>query len=72
MMTNSNENLIRLEETLAYLENTIDTLNQVVTEQTGQISDLQRQMQLMYNYLHNNSDDGIAPFDLMADKPPHY
>ncbi len=71
-MTNSNESLIHLEETIAYLENTIDTLNQVVTEQTGQISDLQRQMQLMYNYLHNNRDDGIAPFDLMADKPPHY
>ncbi len=71
-MTNNNENIIKLEETIAYLESTIDTLNQVVTEQTGQIADLQRQMQLMYNYLHNNSDDGIAPFDLMADKPPHY
>ncbi len=67
-----NQEIIRLEETIAHLEMTLEELNTVVTEQTGQIADLQRQMQLMYNYLHANSDDGIAPFDLMADRPPHY
>ncbi len=67
-----NQEIIKLEETIAHLEMTVEELNTVVTKQTGQIADLQRQMQLIYNYLHNNSDDGIAPFDLMADKPPHY
>ncbi len=64
--------IITLEETIAHLEVTVEVLNTVVTEQTQQLQDLQRQVQLMYNYLHANADDGIAPFDLMADRPPHY
>ncbi len=71
-MPSTEQQIITLEETIAHLEITVDELNSVVTRQGQQLQDLQRQVQLMYNYLHANADDGIAPFDLMADKPPHY
>lgn len=68
------DELIDLQIKIAYLENTVDDLNAVVTDQTLHIKDLQDQLKLIYRYLENQhgNDDGIAPFDLLADKPPHY
>lgn len=59
---------------VTYLENTVDELNAVITTQTLQIKDLQDQLKLIYRYLQatHGDDDGIAPFDLLADRPPHY
>ncbi|MDO4450127.1 MAG: SlyX family protein [Moraxella sp.] len=73
-MTDLGTELIDLQIKIAYLENTVDDLNAVVTDQTLHIKDLQDQLKLIYRYLENQhgNDDGIAPFDLLADKPPHY
>lgn len=71
-MTDINQQIIELQSTIAHLELTVDDLNKVVSKQDKQLQDLQRQLQLMFNFLNANQDDGIAPFDLLADKPPHY
>ncbi|WFF39637.1 SlyX family protein [Moraxella nasibovis] len=73
-MTDTHAQLIDLQIKIAYLDNTVDDLNAVITSQTLQIKDLQDQLKLIYRYLQNQhgNDDGIAPFDLLADKPPHY
>lgn len=69
-----NQELIELQIKIAYLENTVDELNQVVTSQTLQLTDLQNQLKLIYRYLEqrHDNDDGIMPFDLLNDRPPHY
>ncbi|WP_066803991.1 SlyX family protein [Moraxella oblonga] len=68
------DELIDLQIKITYLEKTVDELNTVITSQTLQIQDLQDQLKLIYRFLENQhgNDDGIAPFDLLADKPPHY
>ncbi|MDO4441739.1 MAG: SlyX family protein [Moraxella sp.] len=73
-MTNTTAQLIDLQIKISYLENTVDDLNTVITSQTLQIKDLQDQLKLIYRYLENQhgNDDGIAPFDLLNDRPPHY
>lgn len=71
-MTDINQQIIELQSTIAHLELTVDDLNKVISKQDKQLQDLQRQLQLMFNFLNANQDDGIAPFDLLADKPPHY
>lgn len=71
-MTNTHADITDLQIKIAYLENTIDTLNDVMTRQDKTLKDLQDQLKLIYKFLENNHDDGIAPFDLLADKPPHY
>lgn len=67
-----NTQLVDIQTTLAHLEITVEALNKVVSQQDQQIQDLQRQLQLMYSYLQNNSETGVAPFELLADRPPHY
>ncbi|MDO5651481.1 MAG: SlyX family protein [Moraxella sp.] len=64
--------LIDLQIKIAYLENTVDTLNDVIAKQDRRLHDLQDQLKLIYARLEQDRDDGIAPFDLMADRPPHY
>lgn len=72
-MTDIHTQLIDLQIKIAYLENTVETLNEVIATQDRELKDLQDQLKLIYQYLQNNyNDDGIAPFDLLADRPPHY
>ena len=67
------EQVIELQMTMAHLELTVDRLDQVVTQQDKRIRDLQRQLQLVYKQVEGQSgEEGIAPFDVMADRPPHY
>lgn len=68
----SSDALTDLQIAVAHLEVTVDTLNQVISRQDKQIADLQRQLQLLYGHLERQTDSGIAPFDLWADRPPHY
>ena len=65
------DDIIDLQIKIAYLENTIDALDKVIAHQDQAIKDLQDQLKLIYKYLQNK-DDGIAPFNLLADRPPHY
>jgi SlyX protein len=65
--------MIELQMNMAHLELTVDRLDEVITQQDKHIRDLQRQLQLVYKQVENQTEnDGIAPFDVMADRPPHY
>ena len=69
---NLTNDIIDLQIKVAYLERTIDILNDVVTKQDNLLKDVQDQLKLIYKFLQKEHDDGIAPFDLLADRPPHY
>lgn len=66
------QTIIELQTHISYLEDSVDSLNDVIAKQDKQLQDMQRQLQLMFNYLHSQADGGVAAFDLLADKPPHY
>ncbi|TXD97594.1 SlyX family protein [Psychrobacter frigidicola] len=71
--TELQEQMIELQMNIAHLELTVERLNDVVTQQDKHIRNLQRQLQLVYKQVESQSaDDGIAPFDVIADRPPHY
>ncbi len=65
--------MIDLQMSMAHLEQTVERLDQVITRQDRDVQILQRQLQLIYNQVESQSgEEGIAPFDVMTDKPPHY
>jgi SlyX protein len=48
-------------------------LNQQLAIQTREIADLKKQMQLLYQRVEaSDLSEGIAAFDPMSNKPPHY
>lgn len=71
-MQNQLEQIVELQTRVSFLEDHIDQLNQVIAKQDKQLMDLQDQLKIIYQQLTTKDDDGIAPFDLLADKPPHY
>lgn len=71
-MQNQLEQIVELQTRVSFLEDHIDQLNQVIARQDRQLMDLQDQLKIIYQQLTTKDDDGIAPFDLLADKPPHY
>ncbi|AKG07877.1 SlyX protein [Moraxella bovoculi] len=71
-MSDTHADITDLQIKIAYLENTVDTLNDVIAHQDKALKDLQDQLKLLYKFLESRDDDGIAPFDLLADRPPHY
>ena len=65
--------LIDLQTELLFMEDTLDKLDNIVTEQCQLIADQQRQLQLLYQKLETQTQGSqIQPFDLLSDKPPHY
>mgnify|MGYP000911770460 CR=1 FL=1 len=65
--------LIDLQTELLFMEDTVDKLDNIVTEQSQLIADQQRQLQLLYQKLETQTQGSqIQPFDLLSDKPPHY
>ncbi|WP_201532862.1 SlyX family protein [Psychrobacter ciconiae] len=65
--------LVELQMSVAHLELTVEQLNAVITKQDRHLRTLQRQLQLLYQQIESNQEDeGIAPFDVISDKPPHY
>lgn len=65
--------LIDLQTQVLFMEDTVDKLDNIVTEQSQLIADQQRQLQLIYQKLESQtSGSQIQPFDLLADRPPHY
>lgn len=71
-MSDTHADITDLQIKISYLENTVDTLNDVIAHQDKALKDLQDQLKLLYKFLESRDDDGIAPFDLLADRPPHY
>lgn len=65
--------LIDLQTQMVFMEDTVDKLDNIVTEQSQLIADQQRQLQLLYQKLETQTQGSqIQPFDLLSDKPPHY
>ena len=65
--------LVDLQTQVLFMEDTLDKLDNIVTEQSQLIADQQRQLQLLYQKLETQTQGSqIQPFDLLADRPPHY
>ena len=65
--------LIDLQTQVLFMEDTLDKLDNILTEQSQLIADQQRQLQLLYQKLETQTQGlQIQPFDLLSDKPPHY
>ena len=73
MVDKLTQELIDLQTQLLFMEDTLDKLDNIVTEQSQLIADQQRQLQLLYQKLETQTQGSqIQPFDLLSDKPPHY
>lgn len=67
-----NAEIVDLQIKVAHLEASMDALNAVIVRQDRIIQDLQDQLKLIYRQMDTKADAGIAPFDLLEDRPPHY
>ncbi len=55
------------------MDDLVEQLNQQLAIQTQEIADLKKQMQLLYLRVESSDlSEGIAPFDPLTNKPPHY
>lgn len=64
------DRLTEVETKLAFAEDLLDTLNQTVVRQQGQIDSLQQQLRLLHQQLKDAlPDDARTPRDEI---PPHY
>ena len=73
MVEKLTQELIDLQTQVLFMEDTVDKLDNIVTEQSQLIADQQRQLQLLYQKLETQTQGlQIQPFDLLSDKPPHY
>ena len=73
IQANVESQLVELQMNMSHLELTVERLDEVITRQDKHIQILQRQLQFIYKQVESqDSDSGIAPFDVMADRPPHY
>ncbi|MEG2748389.1 MAG: SlyX family protein [Acinetobacter sp.] len=62
-----------LQVRIAFLDDLVEQLNQQLAIQTQEIADLKKQMQFLYQRVESSDlSDGIATFDPMSDRPPHY
>ena len=73
MVEKLTQDLIDLQTQVLFMEDTLDKLDNILTEQSQLIADQQRQLQLLYQKLETQTQGSqIQPFDLLSDKPPHY
>lgn len=73
MVEKVTQDFINLQTQVVFMEDTLDKLDNIVTEQSQLIADQQRQLQLLYQKLETQTQGSqIQPFDLLSDKPPHY
>ena len=62
-----------LQVRIAFLDDLVDQLNDQVTKQNLEIADLQKQMKILYMRIESaDLSEGIAAFDPMTNRPPHY
>ena len=62
-----------LQVRIAFLDDLVEQLNEQVSRQSVEIADLKKQMQFLYQRIESaDLSDGIATFDPLADRPPHY
>ena len=57
----------------AFLDDLVDQLNEQLIIQGQELADLKKQMRILYQRVDaSDISDGIAPFDPLTNKPPHY
>ena len=62
-----------LQVRIAFLDDLVEQLNDQVIRQNAELADLKKQMRILYQRVESSDlTDGIATFDPMADRPPHY
>ena len=62
-----------LQVRITFLDDLVEQLNEQVTRQNAEIVDLKKQMQFLYQRIEcADLSEGIAAFDPMSDRPPHY
>ena len=58
---------------IALLDDLVDQLNEQLIIQGQELADLKKQMRVLYQRVDaSDISDGIAPFDPLTNKPPHY
>jgi SlyX protein len=62
-----------LQVRITFLDDLVEQLNEQVTHQHIEIEDLKKQMRLLYQRVESaDLSEGIAAFDPMTNRPPHY
>jgi len=74
-MTMSEQRLVDIETKIAYQEDTIGQLNDVICQQQNQIDDLERLTQQLLGRVRDLSDTASQSgntFSATEERPPHY
>lgn len=62
-----------LQVRIAFLDDLVEQLNDQLIRQSVEIADLQKQMQFLYQRVESaDLSEGIAAFDPISNRPPHY
>ncbi|WOE42016.1 SlyX family protein [Acinetobacter chinensis] len=62
-----------LQVRIAFLDDLVEQLNDQLAIQGTEIADLKKQMQILYRRVDaSDLSEGIAEFDPVTDRPPHY
>lgn len=63
-----------LQVKVAFQDDLVESLNQMVASQQRTILDLQQQMQVLYQRVesYQNGDTEVEPFNPLTEIPPHY
>jgi len=62
-----------LQVRITFLDDLVEQLNEQVSRQHAEIADLKKQMQFLYQRMESaDLSDGIAAFDPITNRPPHY
>ena len=72
MSHNSDDRLTHLEMGLAHLQRLFDQLNEVVTAQSLENQQMQRQIKELREQIKRLKDKPEQAVDLLDEKPPHY
>lgn len=72
LITKLEDKLIDLQSQLAFQEDTVQTLNEVVTEQQGQIERLNEMMVLLKHQFEQSQFDSGVDNSAVEERPPHY
>ena len=70
-MENNEEAIIELQTKLAFQEDLLENLNQVITDQQGQIAKLERTVELIIVQMHGMQSSG-QDNGQQQEIPPHY
>ncbi len=66
------DRLIDIETKLAYQEDTIQALNEIVSSQQGQLNRLQKSCELLIERMQDFRGQIGDPIDPADEQPPHY